>query len=337
MSNQRMDEGVLIDWLRGELSEQQADEVRTRLDRDEAFRRLHDDIRHTFAAMDLLGELEPPETLTSDTMARIRQARRTEALLAREQSRRRSFAPTFSLRELGAVAAVLVLMAAVFVPSIRQGRQMAQIGQCASNTGQIGSALLAYANSNDGYLPTVDAPRGELHWVPVGANDGFSNSSALYKLIADGHASPLVFQCPAGDQGTFVVQAGMTDFPAGRFVGYSYQHSAGAGGIRYDDPQRLSVADSLAVLADCTPLFENGRFDPTQVRAKASSNHNGTGQNVLYLDMHVNWAPDAEAGVRGNNIYLADGVYSYRGDEAPAGPTDSFLLPSFAAQRAAAN
>ena len=47
--------------------------------------------------------------------------------------------------------------------------------------------------------------------------------------------------------------------------------------------------------------------------------------------MSVKFAKDANAGVRGNNIYLAEGIYQYRGEETPVSPTDSFLLPAYTA------
>lgn len=333
--NQRWnDEGALTDFLRGELSAAEKKEVQERLGNDESFRRLHDDISHTFAAMGMLPQIEPPQRLVADTMARIRQVRRTDALLAREESRRMAAGATFSFRELGAVAAALILMAAIFVPSVRQGRRMAEMSQCASNAGQIGSALLTYANANNQHLPSVGSE--QTRWLPGDGEQGFSNSSALYKLIAAGYASPLVFQCPAGQQSSFVVQAGMNDFPAGKFVGYSYQHSSGPNALRSDDPQVLPVASRMAILADSTPVFQDGRFYPAGVQAKASHNHDGRGQNVLYMDMHAAWADKAEAGVDGDNIFLAKGVYQYRGVETPAGPTDTFLLPSFSTVETAA-
>ncbi len=62
----------------------------------------------------------------------------------------------------------------------------------------------------------------------------------------------------------------------------------------------------------------------------SSLNHGARGQNVLYLSGHVAWAETPAAGVGGNNIYLIEGVDDYRGDESPAEPTDSFLLPAYA-------
>ena len=85
----------------------------------------------------------------------------------------------------------------------------------------------------------------------------------------------------------------------------------------------------MAILADSTPLFPRGRFRRDRVNATAGDNHAGTGQNVLYFDMHVEWSRTAAAGVRDNNIFLAGEIREYAGDEKPADPTDTFLLPAW--------
>ena len=90
-----------------------------------------------------------------------------------------------------------------------------------------------------------------------------------------------------------------------------------------------AVAGRMAILGDRNPLFNNGRFIPKRIESLVSDNHGQTGQNVLYLDMHVEWAETPSAGVDGNNIFLAEGIYEYTGNEEPTGPTDTFLLPTY--------
>ena len=85
----------------------------------------------------------------------------------------------------------------------------------------------------------------------------------------------------------------------------------------------------MAILADSTPFYRNGGFEADQAATAASENHGRTGQNVLYLDMHVGWAKGPAVGVNKNNIFLAEGIYNYRGNETPVGPTDTFLLPAY--------
>lgn len=326
MTDQKHDnEVLLIDFLLGRCDEAQESKVRDRLSSEKAFRNLHDQISHTFSALSLAPQVAPPAELVEKTLRRIRQAQQTQALLSREQLSKRLLRPTFSLRELATVAAAVILMAFIFVPSVRQARRLAISGRCASQIGQIGSALLAYANANNDYLPGVGGQ--ERRWLPAVDSPAVSNSAGLFKLV--NYASPVVFQCPAVAGGSFVVRAGMMDFPAGRFISYSYQYTLGPDGLSRTDPVMTGVAESMAILADNTPVFRDGRFLRDRVRASASDNHGGTGQNVLYLDMHVEWAKKASVGVLGNNIYLAEGIYEYRGDEAPVGPTDTFLLPAY--------
>ncbi len=83
----------------------------------------------------------------------------------------------------------------------------------------------------------------------------------------------------------------------------------------------------MAILADQTPLFADGRFLKDRVRAAISDNHPKS-QNVLYLDGHVLLVDNSSVGVEQDNIFLVKGVYEYEGDETPACPTDTFLLPA---------
>lgn len=87
----------------------------------------------------------------------------------------------------------------------------------------------------------------------------------------------------------------------------------------------------MAILADRNPLFTAGRLRKDRMSRAVSENHARTGQNVLYLDMHVDWTTRPDVGVMGDNIYLSGTRREYVGDEAPVGPTDSFLLPAFSA------
>lgn len=329
MSNQKVnDQALLVDFLRGELTEQKRSEVVARLDRDDEFRKTRDDIVNTFKAIDLAPELDPPEQLVKTTVARIAQARQTEALLAKEEARRRPLMPTMSLRELAGVAAAVLLIASVLIPSVRHAHQLQLAGRCSANVGQIGAGLLAYANDNDDYLPSADGPRSR--WLAAPGADAFSNSAALYKLIRLGYVPPTAFRCPAVScRGTFRATADMHDFPKGEFISYSYQHSRCPRPLRRSIPNLVTVADKMVILGDSTPLFADGQSTCKRMDNTVSRNHGRRGQNVLYLDMHVSWAKSADVGVGGNNIFLIDGIKNYRGDETPSLVTDTFLLPTF--------
>lgn len=326
MNAQENDESLLIGFVFGKLEPDEKAAVGQKLADDEDLRRLHRDIMNTADALRALPEHEPPSDLVANTFKRIAQARQTDALIAREEVGRGVVRPTFSLRELLAVAATVLIAISLFVPSVRQARRVAHIGQCSSNMGQIGTALLSYANSNNGRLPAAAGVGG--HWI-AGDRRALSNSSALYRLVEQKYVPQTVFLCPAGGRGkTFQLTSNLSDFPSARNINYSYQHTVGPRDLNYTHPDLAGVKSRMVILADSTPFFRNGQLqiEPGQ---SASENHNRTGQNVLFLDMHVQWASQSQAGVDGDDIFLAEGVYKYRGDETPSSPTDTFLLPAF--------
>lgn len=320
------DEGRLIDYALGQLPPEEARAFGERVSCDEKLRKRHQDVRNTLSAVGLIGEIEPPEDLVERTMLRISRERRRETLIAREQLRGPVPRTTFSLRELMTVAAAVIVMAFVFVPSVRKARQLRQVQRCASGMGQVGSSLLYYANDNRGSLPFASQDR--RRWLPQAGKPAVSNSVGLFKLVRKHYASPVLFQCPAVGGRSFDVRRGMKDFPGPKYVHYSYQHTVG-GGLRCSDPALAGARHSMVILADSSPVFADGRFYPDRLDAAASRNHEGTGQNVLYLDMHVSWAAKPFVGVKGDNIFHAGVIRVYRGEEKPASATDTFLLPAF--------
>ena len=327
------DEMLIMDFVTGNCDEGQHEAVQERIDQDESFRKHYEDIASFSRAVKQSIEVEPPQGLARATMELVRQKRQTDALLAREEAARGPRPSVLSLRELAAAVAVVVMLLLVMIPSFRQANHLAQRDLCGAQVGLIGAGLNSYANSNDDYFPAATgAP--DRRWMGSISNPPPSNAQSLFKLIAGGYAGTGSFRCPAleGDQkdtADFMVVAGMLDFPRGDYVDYSYQHSISSAPLRRSDRALTNVASSMAVLADSNPVFVKGRFDPTRVNQSASDNHAQEGQNVLYLDMHVDWSKTACAGVAGNNIYLAEGVFHYEGDEQPTGPTDTFLLPAF--------
>lgn len=313
----------MIDSALGQCNDQEHKTVDNLLAGDFESQHISEDIKNALSALSTLPSHEPLGDLVSRTIQRIEQYQTTQHLIAHE-SRRPMYSPTFSLREVLTVAAVLVVMVLLFVPSIRQARHVAMVNMCASQMGQLGAGLTAYANMNADYLPAPDT--NDMRWLPL-PDKPVSTTNALFKLVRRSYASPLLFQCPAVECCTFQPSDKMHDFPGTKYISYSYQHDLGEQKLRLKNSPLDSVASKMAILADSNPIFIGGKFHPELLQAKASPNHNGQGQNVLYLDMHVNWVPDANAGIDGDNIYTIQGIREYHGDEAPARPTDSFLLP----------
>ncbi|MFW6132479.1 MAG: hypothetical protein ACOC8F_01185 [Planctomycetota bacterium] len=336
------DEQRLIDYVLGRCDADDADRVRRRLDEDEAFARRRTALEHTFAALNLAPQAEPPDDLVERTLERVARQKQTDAILARHERRSGHLRPTFSMREFGGLAAAAVLIAAVMIPSLIEAGRVGLARRCTSRVGELGEAIQASAIAHDGSLPAAavdpDAPGDDgVRWLPSGDGRVVSNSAALFQLIRDGYVSASQFQCPAVGGESFVVRAGMSDFPAGKYVSYSYQHAIG-NCMRQNDPELAEVAEEMAILADATPLFEQGRFRPARLDASASDNHRGRGQSVLYLDMHAEWTETPHAGVGRDpgdrdHIFLAGQIRNYHGRERPISPHDTFLLPTYTPRR----
>jgi len=321
------DEMLLIDFLLDRAGPEESREAQRRLASDEAFRRLKENLAHAFAALDLLPEAQVPANLVARTVARVGLARKTDAYLARQETARPWAVSVFSLRELVAVAASILLIVSVFVPSLRQAHRKALQGQCASNVGQIGAALSSYASQNSEHLPTVMGQKAQ--WLAAGNQPVVSNSAALFKLINAKLVAPQVFQCPAVGRGGFVVRVDMTDFPGGQFISYSYDHTGGPDGPLRRDQFTPAEQEARPILADSSPLFQGGAFHPEKVNAATSENHGEAGQNVLYINPAVRWVNQPDVGINNDNIFKAGSLNNYSGNELPTNRDDTVLMPNF--------
>ncbi len=318
----------MIDFLRGQLAGEEAEELRRRMETEPGLRKLRDNLANTFATLDLMPEPETPSDLAERTLARIASVERTNALIALQQTHNRSYRPTFALRELAAVVAIILVAASLIIPALQMAHERGQQSLCAAQMGQIGSALQTYAVNNDGKLPTPEG--SSSHWLD-GEKPYTCNSSALFRLLKGRYInSPVLFQCPSVDGPSFTVDPAMTDFPRASNISYSYNYSLDDHSLSILEQRIAKVAAAMAILGDQNPLFSGGRFLPENIENPVSKNHDRRGQNVLYVDGHVSWTTHANVGVDNDNIYMIQGITTYTGDEEPASLTDTFLMPAYA-------
>jgi len=243
---------------------------------------------------------------------------------------------------------------------------------CGSNLSGIGKAMLIYANDSDGRLPAAGGPnarwaarvpswaaqnRSEAYgWSDPNAGDGQASVSAsLYLFVKHGAVEPKRFVCSQDPRAREFKprKYGTRDREPSDFWDFGPnppRHCSYAYHMPYG-PNRLttSLPPGLAVAADRNPWIDSPSaragdfsrckpdvppFNGTSAEAKNGNTvtHMWDGQNVLFLDSHVEFAKRSFCGLDDDNIYtLWNGSDKIRGTpptfgSMPADRLDSLLV-----------
>ncbi len=273
-------------------------------------------------------------------------------------------------RGFAAIGAVLppLLIFVLFWHNI--GRWRASISPsmvCGTNLSGIGKAMLIYSNDYDDKLPLAGGVNANWaqripNWSAENRFRAFGTSaegqggvgtisSCFYLLVKYAEVSPRAFICLSEskirpfDPAKYEVQDRdlfeLWDFGPQPWKHCSYSYHMPFG------PYALTTSSdpAMAVTADRNPWMDSpfvgyrkdfSKFEPDgnrkAVEAGNTTSHYGDGQNVLYLDSHVNFEKKPYAGVNDDNIYTYwDGEDIRRGEppvmgSQPQGRLDSLLV-----------
>jgi prepilin-type N-terminal cleavage/methylation domain-containing protein len=256
----------------------------------------------------------------------------------------------FTLVELLVVIGVIGLLMSILLPTLGRAREQANRLKCASNLREIGRAALLYANDNRGQFPRtyyqpgvglLNSTKGGLGNEPA-ANPfdsaspaspvGASNVAAsAYLLVRNGYVPAGTFTCPSNRMAEPFPISDVdrySNFPSPMRKYNSYSFAAMFPNNRaVNDGWRLTTTSNpeWPLAADLNPGKGGKNFhteevqDVTSVRytddkrslARGNSNnHANEGQQIVYVDGHVEWHTSPFAGPVRPGRPWRDNVYA---------------------------
>ena len=210
----------------------------------------------------------------------------------------------FTLIELLIVIAIIGILAGILLPALSRVRESGRRTHCTSNLRQIGMGLIMYSNENNETFPT-----------------GATAMTALNKLYPDYVSERKAFKCPSDNLVTDVENANITAGDAFEkdecSYGYDGTHTPA------DDPGVAIAGDRPTNNPANNPKDKRSPNHGGTVNPAGNNDIDGDGQNLVYIDGHVEWVATQTAGwtdAAGNrdNVYV-DNL-------AVMGGTDSYIL-----------
>jgi prepilin-type N-terminal cleavage/methylation domain-containing protein/prepilin-type processing-associated H-X9-DG protein len=209
----------------------------------------------------------------------------------------------FTLVEILVVIAIIGILAALLFPSVKKAISSGNCAKCIGQMRQIGSAMQAYCNDNQGELPKrFGGPTWDMQIMKYLDQSGYNfegvPSSGLPTSVPLSAAK--IFKCPA-DNGAR---------PAGFYPrSYSIMNWTFNGGSQYssaaplDTPvrlQQLQAPSRSGILVECPApapasgptgnLLGHGNYFANVARYDWSEVH-GRKSNILFADWHVETVP----------------------------------------------
>ncbi len=333
---------LIFDYCIGLTSEKETDEAEALIKSNQEAAEIHEKLK---AAIEPLGCLETetcPDELLENTILRVQDfsdsgQQQLQQLLATEQDRKVTIkiGAWRNWFETAVVAAAILFVAGVLIPTLSSARQRYQQHGCRMQMGSVFQGLSNYISDYDGKAPAVASIAGAPWWkLGDQGRENQSNTRKVYLLPKYDYVDIENFVCPAckGEVALKLTDSQierLKDFPSRSYVTYSFQINC----------QRIASSKLLCrkvIMADMNPLFETLPEDFSKqfqlqlnrtLLTLNSINHGRRGQNVLFGDGHIKFLKNRFIGIVDDDIYTLQDTDEYLGCEVPSRENDFFLAP----------
>lgn len=285
----------LIGYLLEALEPDEHEMVAAQLSRDPQLKRELELISRSLQPLGVDREhFDPPRGLAERTCEFV--VMQSQATLAPPAA---AFLPgRWTVTDLVVAAGLFFAATMLFFPALNQSRFAARLTGCQSNLRQIGLALTNYSQQHRGFFPNVPL-EGSLAAAGVYAtrllDQGFLQEPNVLVCPASTLANSAAVRIPTlGEvQGARGANLARLQQLMGGSYGYNIGYVSGDG--RYQSTQNLGRA-KFAIMADT----------PNATAPYQSLNHEGSGQNVLFEDLHVQYLTSCKAHGCSDDIYVND-------------------------------
>jgi len=333
---------LVFDYCMKQSSKEESDQAERVISENSEAGHFCECLQSILRLLDSMVDEPCPEALAERTLERLKQAKQSnlgsqKKVISAEQAPQQTIKVDFwrQFTQIAAVAAIVLFLASVSIPSLKMAREKYYLSRCQSQFNNIYQGLVNYtADYERG--PTINMVSGSPWWkVGYQGEENYSNTRAVWLLPRYGYVEPGKFVCPARPKSREVNYSSvdprtLNDFPGRAYIDYS---------SRVCCEEQRPPSGNMVLMADMNPLAEKLPTDHSKsvkirldesILNPNSINHGRRGQNVLLYNGSVGFNKTRHLKRSGDDIFsLINMTYGseIRGCELPSSDKDAFLAP----------